>query len=96
MSDKDSATDVLDKSVIASLRELQEPGDTDILEEIGVLFIKHAPGKIAAMKKAASEGDAKALQVAAHSPQLQVQRLLCGSYACSIRPLCLSPTRQSR
>ena len=52
---------------MASLRELQEPGDTDILEEIGVLFIKHAPGKIAAMKKAASEGDAKALQVAAHS-----------------------------
>lgn len=58
---------VLDRSVLASLRELQEVGEPDIVAEIGDLFIKHAPQKIASIKKAASEGNAKALEVAAHS-----------------------------
>lgn len=58
---------VLDRSVLASLRELQEVGEPDIVAEIGALFIKHAPQKIASIKKAASEGNAKALEVAAHS-----------------------------
>lgn len=58
---------VLDRSVLASLRELQDEGEPDIVAEIGDLFIKHAPQKIASIKKAASEGNAKALEVAAHS-----------------------------
>ena len=63
----ESSKEVLDRAVLASLRELQEEGEPDILAEVGELFIKHAPQKIAAIKKAASEGNAKALEVAAHS-----------------------------
>ncbi len=63
----ESSNEVLDKSVLASLRELQEDGDPDIVTEVGDLFINHAPQKIAAITKAASEGNAKALEVAAHS-----------------------------
>ncbi|MGD0950926.1 MAG: Hpt domain-containing protein [Methanotrichaceae archaeon] len=63
----ESSNEVLDRSVLASLRELQEEGEPDIVAEVGGLFIEHAPRKIAAIKKAASEGDTKALELAAHS-----------------------------
>jgi HPt (histidine-containing phosphotransfer) domain-containing protein len=63
----EGSNEVLNRSVLASLRELQEEGEPDILAEVGGLFIEHAPRKIAAIKKAASEGNAKALEVAAHS-----------------------------
>ncbi|VVB62849.1 Hpt domain protein [uncultured archaeon] len=58
---------VLDQTVLANLRELQDVGEPDIVAEVGGLFIEHAPGKIAAIKKAASEGNARALELAAHS-----------------------------
>jgi HPt (histidine-containing phosphotransfer) domain-containing protein len=61
------AEEILDQSVLASLRELQEEGEPDILEEVGGLFLKHAPEKISAIDKAVADRDAKALQVAAHS-----------------------------
>lgn len=68
MTDKaEISQELLDKSVLASLRELQEEGEPDIVAEVGDLFLKHTPLKIAAIKKAASEGNAKALEVAAHS-----------------------------
>lgn len=68
MTDKaEISQELLDKSVLASLRELQEVGEPDIVAEVGDLFLKHAPLKIADIKKAASEGNAKALEVAAHS-----------------------------
>ena len=57
----------IDQSVLANLRELQEEGEPDIIEEVGGLFLKHAPEKIAAIERAAAEKDAKALQVSAHS-----------------------------
>ena len=63
----ESSNEVLDRSVLASLRELHEDGEPDIVAEVGSLFIEHAPRKIATIKKAASEGNAKALEVAAHS-----------------------------
>ena len=63
----ESSNEVLDRSVLASLRELQEEGEPDIVAEVGDLFIKHAPNKISAIKKAASDGNAKGLEVAAHS-----------------------------
>lgn len=63
----ENSKEVLDRSVLASLRELQEEGEPDIVAEVGGLFIEHAPHKIASIKKAASEGNAKALEVAAHS-----------------------------
>ncbi len=67
MPEANNTSDALDRSVLASLRELQDEGDPDIVEEVGGLFLKHSPEKIAAIKKAVAEGNAKALQVAAHS-----------------------------
>ncbi len=57
----------IDQSVLANLKELQEEGEPDIVEEVGGLFLKHAPEKIAAIEKAVAIKDAKALQVSAHS-----------------------------
>jgi HPt (histidine-containing phosphotransfer) domain-containing protein len=59
--------EVLDQSVLASLRELQEEGEPDILEEVGGLFLKHAPDKISAIENAVEKKDANALKLAAHS-----------------------------
>ncbi len=63
----ESFSEVIDQSVLASLKELQEEGEPDIVEEVGGLFLKHAPEKITAIEKAAAQKDAKALQVSAHS-----------------------------
>jgi two-component system, sensor histidine kinase and response regulator len=57
----------LDRSILASLRELQEMGEPDIVLEIGGLFLKYSPDKISAIETAVKTNDAKALQVAAHS-----------------------------
>lgn len=57
----------IDRSVLASLQELQDEGEPDIVAEVGALFIKHAPEKLLAIEKAAVSGDAKGLQIAAHS-----------------------------
>ena len=59
--------DVIDKSVLDSLRELQEAGDPDIVAEVGGLFIHHSPEKVEAIMKSAANGDARVLQMAAHS-----------------------------
>lgn len=57
----------IDQSVLASLRELQEDGEPDIVAEVGGLFIKHSPEKISAIEQSVEKGDAKGLQMAAHS-----------------------------
>jgi HPt (histidine-containing phosphotransfer) domain-containing protein len=59
--------EAIDRKVLASLRELQDVGDPDIIAEVGGLFIKHSPEKINAILQAAESNDAKGLQVAAHS-----------------------------
>ena len=59
--------DVLDQSVLASLRELQDEGDPDIVAEVGSLFLKHSPDKVEAILQAVEKNDAKGLQLAAHS-----------------------------
>ena len=59
--------EVIDRKVLASLRELQDVGDPDIIVEVGGLFIEHSPEKIKAILQAVQSGDAKGLQVAAHS-----------------------------
>ncbi|MDD1762340.1 MAG: Hpt domain-containing protein [Methanothrix sp.] len=58
---------VLDQSVLASLRELQDAGDPDIVAEVGGLFIKHSPEKVDAIMRSVEKDDAKGLQLAAHS-----------------------------
>ncbi len=67
MTDGDGSCEAIDRSVLASLRELQEDGEPDIVAEVSSLFIKHAPEKISAIMQAAERGDAKGLQMAAHS-----------------------------
>ena len=57
----------LDQSVLASLRELQDEGDPDIVAEVGSLFLKHSPDKVKAILEALETGDAKGLYLAAHS-----------------------------
>ncbi len=57
----------IDRSVLASLRELQDEGEPDIVAEVAGLFIKHAPEKLLAIDVAVEKGDAKGVQVAAHS-----------------------------
>ncbi len=59
--------EAIDRKVLASLRELQDVGDPDIIAEVGGLFIEHSPEKIKAILQAAESDDAKGLQVAAHS-----------------------------
>ncbi|MHB8118176.1 MAG: Hpt domain-containing protein [Methanothrix sp.] len=59
--------DVIDRSVLASLRELQDEGDPDIIAEVGGLFIKHSPEKVNAIMQSVESEDAKGLLIAAHS-----------------------------
>jgi len=59
--------EAIDRKVLASLRELQDAGDPDIIAEVGGLFIEHSPEKIKAILQAVENSDAKGLQVAAHS-----------------------------
>jgi len=67
MTGGDDSCEAIDRSVLASLRELQEEGEPDIIAEVSGLFIKHAPEKISAIVQAVERGDAKGLQMAAHS-----------------------------
>jgi hypothetical protein len=67
MKDASDLGNVLDQSVLASLRELQDEGDPDIVAEVGGLFIKHSPDKVKAILEAAEKDDAKGLQLAANS-----------------------------
>jgi len=59
--------DVIDRSVLANLRELQDEGDPDIIAEVGGLFIKHSPDKVNAIMQSVEKGDARGLHTAAHS-----------------------------
>ena len=63
---REETTGAIDRSVLASLRQLQVSGEPDIVAEVGGLFIEHAPGKISAIEQAVEKRDAKGLQVAAH------------------------------
>ncbi len=67
MTEGDESCEAIDRSVLASLRELQDAGEPDIVAEVGGLFVKHAPEKISAILQAVEKGDAKGLQIAAHS-----------------------------
>ena len=64
---REDICEAIDRSVLAGLRDLQVKGDPDIIVEVGGLFIKHSPSKISAILRASESGDAKGLQIAAHS-----------------------------
>jgi len=59
--------EAIDRTVLASLRELQDVGDPDIIAEVGGLFVEHSPERIKAILQAVVDKDAKGLQMAAHS-----------------------------
>ena len=57
----------LDRSVLDSLRELQDDGDPDIVAELGGLFLEHSPQRVEAILQAVKNRDANGLKTAAHS-----------------------------
>jgi signal transduction histidine kinase/DNA-binding response OmpR family regulator len=63
---QNSEEEPLDRSVLASLRELQEEGEPDILEELMGLFLSDAPPQLAALREAVEAGDARSVERVAH------------------------------
>ncbi|MDI9616858.1 MAG: PAS domain S-box protein [Methanothrix sp.] len=59
--------DVLDPATLSGLRELQEPGEPDVVAELGAIFLSNAPSRIASMHEALEGSDPEALRRAAHS-----------------------------
>ncbi len=63
---EDSEEDPLDWSVLAGLRELQEEGGPDILEELMEMFSTDVPPQLVALKEAVKAGDAHSVERIAH------------------------------
>ena len=64
----DAATPVvLDASTLATLRQLSEPGEPDVLVEVLTLFRADAPARLQAIEAAVAARDARSLQRAAHT-----------------------------
>jgi HPt (histidine-containing phosphotransfer) domain-containing protein len=59
--------DILDPAVVDSLRQLTPPGEPDVLSEVLRLFLDEVPRRVDKLKAAWRDGDAVALQRAAHS-----------------------------
>ena len=57
----------LDFSVLATLRDLSEPGHPDPVVELIDLFLEDAPDRLHAMQTSLDRRDAEALKIAAHS-----------------------------
>ena len=57
----------LDESALAELRELQEEGEPDILEELIELYLEDAPSQIAALGEAVQAGEAQTVERIAHA-----------------------------
>jgi PAS domain S-box-containing protein len=61
------AVDAVDTSVIASLRELQDPDEPDFVTELIDLLFADMPGMLTALEQAAAEGNARGVNRIAHS-----------------------------
>jgi CheY-like chemotaxis protein/HPt (histidine-containing phosphotransfer) domain-containing protein len=57
----------VDYSVLEGLRELQEEGEPDILEELVAMFLKDAPSQLETLKEATEKGDAQSVERIAHT-----------------------------
>jgi CheY-like chemotaxis protein/HPt (histidine-containing phosphotransfer) domain-containing protein len=57
----------LDFSVLATLRDLSEPGQPDPVVELIDLFLEDAPDRLRAMETSLTQRDQEALKIAAHS-----------------------------
>ncbi|MBM3130380.1 MAG: response regulator [Chloroflexi bacterium] len=58
---------ILDPKVLASFRQLQEPGEPDIIAQLIALFLSELPTKVAALRHAIEQNDASRLAKAAHT-----------------------------
>jgi HPt (histidine-containing phosphotransfer) domain-containing protein len=58
---------ILDPAVLDTLRQLNQVGEPDVLSEVLGLFIADAPLRLEAISAAVGNGDARALQRAAHT-----------------------------
>jgi CheY-like chemotaxis protein len=57
----------LDKSVVATLRQLQEAGGPDIFEELIGLYLQDTPTRLVALREAVEAGRADTLKTIAHT-----------------------------
>ncbi|MCA1687799.1 MAG: response regulator, partial [Actinobacteria bacterium] len=64
---EDSEENPLDRSVLAGLRELQEEGEQDILNELIELFLADVPPQLVALREAVEAGDAHSVERIAHT-----------------------------
>ncbi len=64
---EESDEGLLDWSVLAGLRELQEEGEPDILGELIELFLTDVPPKLVVLREAAETGDAHSVERIAHT-----------------------------
>ena len=64
---RDSEGEILDRGVLATLRELQEEGEPDVLGELVELFLADAPPRLDALRGAIEAGDASSVEGIAHA-----------------------------
>jgi two-component system sensor histidine kinase/response regulator len=57
----------LDRSALAVLRELQQEGQPNILEQLITLFLDDVPHQLVALRNAAEAGDARSVERTAHT-----------------------------
>lgn len=57
----------LDAAVLESLRQLNQPGEPDIVREVLTVFLSDAPGRVKAIEEAIRASDLPAIQRAAHA-----------------------------
>ncbi len=62
-----SMSDVLDQTVIESLRELTPPGEPDVLAEVLTIFLQEVPPRIERVRASLAAGNIVEVQRAAHS-----------------------------
>ena len=62
-----SAGPTVDPSVIQDLRDLQSPGEPDILQELAGIFAQDTPNRLCSLKDAVARHDAPELRRVAHS-----------------------------
>jgi HPt (histidine-containing phosphotransfer) domain-containing protein len=66
-SDAAALDEVIDQGVLAGLRELQQEGEPDLLDELIGAFLEDAPTRLAALREAATQEKAEDLGRAAHA-----------------------------
>ncbi len=64
---RDSSPGTINWAVLDELRALQEPGETDFVQEMIELYLTNTPALIEALRQGIDQGDADGLRLAAHT-----------------------------